>query len=83
MTEFQIKNIPDLEKTIFTLNTKIEKTKQKILAASGTIDEMEEPQAKQSKFSKMAFESDKEMYVFVQNIRKMVIKFSGNLSNEL
>ncbi|ERL95187.1 actin-related protein 5 isoform X1 [Dendroctonus ponderosae] len=71
LTEFQIKNVLDLEKTIFTLNTKIEKTKQKILAASSNIDEMEEPQAKQSKFSKMAFESDKEMYVFVQNVRKL------------
>lgn len=61
-----------MEKNILLLNNKIEKTKQKILAAAGNIDDVEEPPPKQSKYSKMAFESDKELYMFLQNIRKMV-----------
>ncbi|XP_050313319.1 actin-related protein 5 isoform X2 [Anthonomus grandis grandis] len=72
LLEFQIKNVSELEKNILHLNNKIEKTKQKILAASNNVDEIDEPPPpKQSKYSKMAFESDKELFVFLQNIKKM------------
>ncbi|XP_076251214.1 actin-related protein 5 isoform X1 [Rhynchophorus ferrugineus] len=70
LAEFQIKNITELEKNILHLNTKIEKTKQKILAAAN-IEEVEEPPTKQTKYSKMAFESEKELHMFLQNIRKL------------
>ncbi|KAL1490818.1 hypothetical protein ABEB36_013448 [Hypothenemus hampei] len=72
LIDFQIKNVSELEKNILQLNNKIEKTKQKILAAANNVEtENEEPPPKQSKYSKMAFESDKELSLFLQNIRKM------------
>ncbi|XP_030760914.1 actin-related protein 5 [Sitophilus oryzae] len=71
LTEFQIKSTSELEKNILHLNNRIEKTKLKILAAASNLEEVEEPPAKQSKYSKMAFESEKELYMFLQNIRKM------------
>ncbi|XP_066139076.1 actin-related protein 5-like isoform X2 [Euwallacea fornicatus] len=69
LTEFQIKSVSELEKNILQLNTKIEKTKQKILAAAN-MEDVEEPAPKQSKHSKLSFESDKELAMFLQNIRK-------------
>lgn len=71
--EFQIKNVGELEKNILQLNNKIEKTKQKILAASN-MEEVEEPAPKQARFTKMTFETDKELSTYLQNIRKMVIE---------
>ncbi|KYB26627.1 actin-related protein 5 [Tribolium castaneum] len=68
--DYQIKNVQDLQKHINNLNQKIEKTKQKIIAAN-TTDEVEEPVAKQAKHTKMVFENEKEMHLFVQNAKKM------------
>lgn len=76
--EFQIKNVGDLEKNILQLNNKIEKTKQKILAASN-MEEVEEPAPKQARFTKMTFETDKELSTYLQNIRKMVWSNRGNV----
>lgn len=76
MSESQIKNVDDLQKSITTLIVKIEKRKQKILACNNA-DELavEEPPAKQAKpkiLNKMAFSNEKAMHVFVQNAKKMV-----------
>lgn len=71
LSEFQIKNVSELEKNILHLNNKIERTKQKILAAASNIEDVEEPPPKQSKYSKMTFENEKELHMFLQNIRKM------------
>lgn len=76
LNESQIKNLDDLQKNIASLNIKIEKRKQKILASTNA-DELsvDEPPAKQAKpkiLNKMAFGSEKAMHVFVQNAKKMV-----------
>lgn len=69
--DYQIKNVQDLQKHINNLNVKIEKTKQKIIAANTA--EEEEPPSKQAKQSKMVFENEKEMHLYLQNAKKMVI----------
>ncbi|XP_060525127.1 actin-related protein 5 isoform X2 [Cylas formicarius] len=71
LSKFQIKNVTELEKTILQLNMKIEKTKQKILASTNNMDELEELPPKQSKFSKMTFETENDLHIFLQNVRKM------------
>ncbi|RZC37910.1 actin-related protein 5 [Asbolus verrucosus] len=68
--EYQIKNTQDLQKHINNLNVKIEKTKQKIIAAN-TAEEVEEPPTKQPKLNKMVFENEKAMHLFIQNAKKM------------
>ncbi|CAH0562286.1 unnamed protein product [Brassicogethes aeneus] len=70
MAEHQIKNVQDLQKNIAALKMKIDKTLQKIQAANNA-DEVDEPPAKQSKHTKMVFESEKAMHSFLQNIKKM------------
>lgn len=74
LLEYQLKNMQDLQKNIANLNAKIEKTKQKIFAAS-SIDEVEEPPTKQSKSSKIAFENDIALQSFLENVKKMVSPF--------
>lgn len=71
LTEFELKNVQELQKAIGNLNIRIEKTKQKILAASN-IEEIEEPPVKQAKYSKMVFESDSALHSFLDNAKKMV-----------
>ncbi|KAJ3649385.1 hypothetical protein Zmor_021132 [Zophobas morio] len=68
--EYQIKHLQDLQKQINTLNAKIEKTKQKILASNNS-EEVEEPPNKQPKHNKIVFESEKAMHIFLQNAKKM------------
>jgi actin-related protein 5 len=68
--EYQIKNLQDLQKHINTLNMKIEKTRQKIIAANAA-EEVEEPPTKQPKHNKMVFENEKAMHLFLQNAKKM------------
>jgi actin-related protein 5 len=70
--EYQIKNLQDLQKHINTLNMKIEKTRQKIIAANAA-EEVEEPPTKQPKHNKMVFENEKAMHLFLQNAKKMVM----------
>lgn len=71
LSEYQLKNIQELQKTIVTLNIKIEKTKQKISAAS-VVEDVDEPPVKQSKIAKMVFESETALQSFLENIKKMV-----------
>lgn len=71
LAEYQLKNIQELQKSIANLNVKIEKTKQKISAAS-TSEEIDEPPAKQSKYSKMVFENETALHSFLENAKKMV-----------
>lgn len=76
MSENQIKNTDDLQKSITALNVKIEKRKQKILASNNSeeisIDEPPAKQAKPKSLNKIAFSNEKAMHVFVQNAKKMV-----------
>lgn len=76
LSEYQLKNVQELHKSITNLNLRIEKAKQKISAAS-SIEDVEEPPVKQSKFSKMAFENDTALQSFVENVKKMVSKLLG------
>lgn len=74
MSEHQIRSLEDLQRNIAQLNGKIEKRKQKILQSSNSEDVViEEPPAKQQKLGKITFESDKALYMYVQNAKKMVI----------
>lgn len=76
MSEHQIRGLEDLHKNIAQLNMKIEKRRQKILQASNCGEDVileESPPAKQQKFAKGGFESDKAFFVQVQNAKKMVI----------
>ncbi|CAG9861662.1 unnamed protein product [Phyllotreta striolata] len=68
--EFELKSVQDLQKALTNLNLRIEKTKQKILAASN-IEEAEEPPVKQAKYSKMVFENDTALHSFLDNVKKM------------
>ncbi|KAJ8928880.1 hypothetical protein NQ314_018486 [Rhamnusium bicolor] len=70
LADCQIKSVTDLQKNIFNLNLKIEKTKQKIIAAN-SIEEVEEPPAKQTKYSKMVFENDNALHSFLENVKRM------------
>lgn len=71
LLEYQLKNVQELQKNIANLNIKIEKTKQKISAAS-TIEDVEEPPVKQTKLSKMVFENETALQSFLENVKKMV-----------
>lgn len=71
--EYQIKTSQELQKHINNLNIRIEKTKQKIIAANAAED-VDEPPVKLPKHSKMVFENEKAMHLFVQNAKKMVIQ---------
>lgn len=74
LTDHQIKNVEDLHKNINLLHSRIERTKEKIVAANN-VEEIivDEPTpAKQAKFNKMVFENEKAMHVFLQNVKKMV-----------
>lgn len=71
LSEYQLKNFQELQKTVANLNVKIEKTKQKICAAN-SVEDVEEPAVKQSKFSKMVFENESAFQSFLENIKKMV-----------
>lgn len=71
LSEYQLRNVQELNKSITNLNLRIEKAKQKISAAS-SMDDVEEPPVKQSKLSKMAFESDTALQSFLDNVKKMV-----------
>lgn len=76
LNEYQLKNATELQKAIGNLNTKIERTKQKIFAANQATDETcDEPVAKQAKHQKISFENEKDLHVFVQNIKTMVRNF--------
>jgi len=72
LTDHQLKNVDDLHKNIAALNSRIERTKEKIVAAS-TADEIvvDEPPPKQPKLNKMVFENEKAMHTFLQNVKKM------------
>lgn len=73
LNEYQLKNVNELQKAIANLNTKIERTKQKILAANQATDEnSDEPVSKQAKFQKINFENEKDLHSFLQNIKTMV-----------
>lgn len=74
LADYQIKNVQELQKNIVNLNVKIEKIKQKIIAASN-IEEVEEPPTKQSKYSKMVFESENALQSFLENIKRLVRLF--------
>lgn len=76
MSEYQIKSLDDLQKSIAQLNMKIEKRKQKILQ-SCNLEEVvvEEPPVKQQKLGKIVFESDQALHTYVQNAKKMVIVY--------
>lgn len=78
--EYQIKNVQDLQKNINSLNAKIEKTKQKILAANNA-EESEEPANKQPKLNKMVFENEKAMHLYLQNAKKMVSVINSRFIN--
>ncbi|KAJ8923958.1 hypothetical protein NQ315_006734 [Exocentrus adspersus] len=67
----QAKNVLDLQKNILNLNMKIEKTKQKIIAAN-SVEEVDEPPVKQSKYSKMVFENENALQSFLENVKRMV-----------
>lgn len=71
LAEYQLKNVQELQKNILNLNMKIEKTKQKIIAAN-SVEEVEEPPTKQSKYSKMVFESDNALQSFLENVKRLV-----------
>lgn len=71
LVDYQIKNVQELQKNIVNLNMKIEKTKQKIIAASN-VEEVEEPPTKQSKYTKMVFENENAQQSFLENIKKLV-----------
>lgn len=81
LSEFSLKNIDDLNKNITLLTARIEKTKQKIIAANN-VDEIvvDEPVVKQPKISKMVFENEKAMHLYVQNAKKMVSLIFFSLS---
>ncbi|CAH1958558.1 unnamed protein product [Acanthoscelides obtectus] len=70
LAEVQMKNLQELQKTVTNLNMRIERTRQKIIAASSAED-TEEPPVKQTKLSKMVFESDTAMHSFIDNVKKM------------
>ncbi|KAJ8979463.1 hypothetical protein NQ317_002813 [Molorchus minor] len=70
LSDYQVKSIQDLQKNITNLNLKIEKTKQKILAAN-SVEEVEEPPTKQSKYSKMVFENEIAQQSFLDNVKRM------------
>nr|CAI5829204.1 unnamed protein product [Callosobruchus analis] len=70
LAEVHMKNLQELQKNISNLNMRIERTRQKIIAASSAED-AEEPPAKQTKLSKMVFESDTAMHSFIDNVKKM------------
>lgn len=72
LLEYQLKNVQELQKNIANLNVKIEKTKQKITAASTMEDVEEPPPVKQSKLSKMVFENETALQSFLDNVKKMV-----------
>lgn len=74
MNEHQIRGLEDLHKNIAQLNMKIEKRRQKILQSNSGEDVLleEAPPAKQPKLAKSVFESDKALFVQVQNAKKMV-----------
>lgn len=72
LAENQIKSIDELLKSISHLNARIEKTKQKILAANNAEEIIvDEPPVKQMKYTKMVFENDKAMHMYIQNIKRM------------
>lgn len=81
LEEFSLKSLDDLYKQITLLTARIDRTKQKIMSANnGEETPVEEPPAKQSKITKIVFESEKEMHAYVQNAKKMVrFKFSYGL----
>ncbi|XP_056642695.1 actin-related protein 5 [Diorhabda sublineata] len=70
LSEYELKSVQDLQKTVANLNARIEKTKQKILASTN-IDDIEEPPIKQAKNSKMVFENDSALHSFLDNVKKM------------
>ncbi|XP_018333622.1 actin-related protein 5 [Agrilus planipennis] len=70
MLEYGIKNLDDLHKNIVTLNSRIEKAKEKIFAVNTSDDVLEEPPLKQPKFHKMSFENETAKLLFVQKIKK-------------
>lgn len=61
----------DLEKNINLLRNRIEKTKQKILAANAE-ELIDEPPTKQLKLNKIVFENEKALQLYVQNAKRMV-----------
>ncbi|KAF5303760.1 hypothetical protein FQA39_LY09833 [Lamprigera yunnana] len=68
----QLKSVDELNKTITTLNVRIDKTKEKITAAAANDDTvMEEVPAKQPKINKMVFENEEAMQSYVQNAKKL------------
>lgn len=84
--EHSLRSAEDLRRNIGLLNTRIERTKQKIVAASVSTaaaaavvthsqdeiaDEALRPPPKHSKYTKLVFESDKAMHVFLLNAKKM------------
>lgn len=80
LSEHSLRNVDDLHRNITSLNARIEKTKQKIVAAaSAALDDgstpveepVQPPPPKQPKYTKLVFESDKAMHVFLQNAKKM------------
>lgn len=71
LSEYQLKNVQELHKSIANLNLRIEKAKQKISAAT-SMEDVEEPPVKQSKLSKMAFENETALQSFLDNVKKMV-----------
>lgn len=71
LNEYQLKNIDDLNKNIVQLQMRIEKTKQKIIASNNAEDIIEEPAIKQQKLSKLNFESDKALHVYLQNLKRI------------
>lgn len=76
LSEFNLKNIDDLNKNIGLLTARIERTKQKIIAASNAEELIvDEPPMKQLKLSKMVFENEKAMHLYVQNSKKLVRDF--------
>ncbi|XP_065173376.1 actin-related protein 5 isoform X2 [Atheta coriaria] len=60
----------DLEKNINLLRNRIEKTKQKILAANAE-ELIDEPPTKQLKLNKIVFENEKALQLYVQNAKRM------------
>ncbi|KAG5896443.1 hypothetical protein JTB14_022522 [Gonioctena quinquepunctata] len=70
LAEYELKSVPELQKSIANLNMRIEKTKQKICASSN-LEEVEEPPVKQSKSSKMIFENESALHSFLDNVKKM------------
>ncbi|XP_072385857.1 actin-related protein 5 [Diabrotica undecimpunctata] len=70
LSEYELKSVQDLQKAVANLNVRIEKTKQKILAAN-SVEDVEEPPVKQAKYSKMVFESDSALHSYLENAKKM------------